>query len=278
MRTLGGAAGRSTRLAAWRRMTSTTRSITFRTTARASARSRAPAAGGMRAASLESSLLSTRAGVQDTEASAARPPDRRVAVSVGITRPWATRFTAARETRPSQRTLAPTPSLSPAGPAPTVTSQPRASASSIDRAAALAPDGSGTERCGLHPWGGAPTASSRSESSSWSAGATPRPPAHTTRRSADQVAWSWTSPGSPSSSAAAASGGSGSTAGRGRGDMSMPSIAARRRSRTSVSMARVPLPSPGVAVRWVRRSSVRSTMRSKVTRHAAGSASRSADC
>ena len=56
------------------------------------------------------------------------------------------------------------------GPPPTATSQPRASATGIDRAAARSPVGSGTPRCWFQPTAGPPMPSRRSDRSSWLAG------------------------------------------------------------------------------------------------------------
>src|SRR4051794_28157720 len=105
-------------------MALTTAPITLTTTARPSVLSSAATGAGILDANSPTSALSTRAGVHDTATSTARPPARRVAPTVGTTRPWATRSTAVNATRPSHRTLGPTPF---SAAAPTVTSHPKAS-------------------------------------------------------------------------------------------------------------------------------------------------------
>ena len=87
LRTWGGAAGRSTRWAAWPRTALTTLPITLRTTARASALSSAVTGAGIVDANPPTTALSIKAGAQDTATSAARPPVRRLAPTVGTTRP-----------------------------------------------------------------------------------------------------------------------------------------------------------------------------------------------
>ena len=114
---------------------------------------------------------------------------------VGTIAPWATRRTAATATRPSQRTLAPTPSSSPSPP-PTA-DQP---------AERVARPGSTGRRPGRRRAGrrrvhgssrraGPPRASRRSASSSFGGRRRCRgPPAHTTIAPAAHDAWSRTSP------------------------------------------------------------------------------------
>jgi hypothetical protein len=103
--------------------------------------------------------------------------------------------------RPNHATLAPTPSRP--SPPPTATSQPRASPTGIARAAARAPDGSGTAGKGDQPTAGPPMASRRSDNSSAVAGSVPGPAAHTTTLPPPHDACSRTSPAGSAAAMAA---------------------------------------------------------------------------
>ena len=142
--TLGGGAGSSMRLAASWMTASTTEPITSRVTTRASCLvlGRAVTAPGIAAVRRSTTPSGTKAGTHLTAISRVRPSERLWAGRVGTTDPRATSRTAAIAARPSQATLAPTPSRP--RPPPTATSQPRASPTGMDSAAARSPEGSGT--------------------------------------------------------------------------------------------------------------------------------------
>ncbi len=168
VRTTGGGAGITTRPAASEAMASTTARTTSSTTALASARDMATTGPGIAPASSSTATWSTSAGIQRTWRSSVRPSGRRLLRRAGTMAPRATIRTAYTATRPSQVTLEPTPS--PPRPPPTATSQPRASATGIERAAARSPAGSGTPRCWFHPTAGPPMPSRRSDRPSCDAG------------------------------------------------------------------------------------------------------------
>ena len=109
-------------------------------------------------------------------------------------RPLATSPTAATATRPSQRTLAPTPSSSPWPPPTATTSQPSASSTGIDSAAARRPLGSVTSAWTAQPRLGPPSASRRSARSAFVWATMSGPPAHTTIEPFAHDAWSRISP------------------------------------------------------------------------------------
>ena len=184
VRVVGGGAGSSSRPAASVTMASTTAPSTSRVVARASAAASAVTGPGMAAASRSSSASSTSAGVQRTARSRVRPSGPLAAVQRRDDRaPGDEAHGRDGAPGPSQATLAPTPSRP--SPPPTATSQPSDSSTGIDSAAARTPVGSGTPGCRLQPSAGPPMASSRSASSSLSAGAASGPAAHTTTWPAD---------------------------------------------------------------------------------------------
>ena len=205
VRASGGGAAKSSMPAAWRTMVSTTAPWTERVTLRGSAGAMAVTGRGMPSAIVATAASSTSAGRHVTDRSMAWPSRRLTPDRVGTTAPRATRRTASMATRPSHATLAPTPSRP--RPPPTATSQPSASPTGIDSAAALAPSGRVTSRCRLQPSAGPPMASSRSDSSSADSGATPGPAAHTTIWPLAHDACSRTSP-TGSAAAMAATGSS----------------------------------------------------------------------
>jgi hypothetical protein len=200
--TVGGAAGSSIRSTLSVTIASTTAEITATAVARPLPPSTAATAPGIDEASSSTLGLCTRAGLQRTEASATAASGRWATRSRGTMDPRATRRTPSSTTRPSQTTLAPTPSRP--CPPPTATSQPSASFIGMVSASARTPPGSVTPGWSCHPTGGAPMDSSRVASASLASGAAPRAPAHTTTWPADHEACSCTSPGSSSSAASGA--------------------------------------------------------------------------
>ncbi len=200
VRTFGGGAGISSWRAPSRQIASTMPVSADRVSARASTSwSSARSEPGIVSISCESRAGSTSAGVQRTEyeplVSRAVPPRRVRWRRNGTIAPRAVSSTAQIATRPSQRTLAPTPST---WPAPAATNQPSTSPTGIACASARPPPGSGTGPCRVQPAAGAPAAASISASSSDAADAAFFPAAHATTRPGSHDTCTSTTPGSRS--------------------------------------------------------------------------------
>ena len=193
---LGGIAGRSIRSTLVATIVSTVAVITSSTVPRRTAallvRSTGRTVPGIDAASASIAALSSSAGIQRTEASAAPLAARRPMRRVGTIAPLAASRTPSTATRPSHRTLAPTPAGAPVPP--NATNHPSAADSGMETASARCPSGSGTPAWSSQPTGGPPIASRRVASSSLFSGRAPRPPAHTTTSPRNHEAWSRTSP------------------------------------------------------------------------------------